>query len=264
MNINKYFNPKRFANLFRNDLLINQKTYLFTLAGLGIAIYALSYFFMRVNNGFQRSNEYIPLLVFYLMGIGVVIGTSFPALSNQIKTSNYLLTPGSTFEKYLVQFVIRIVIFIPLALIIFWIGTHLAKASQIPNLERGFDPSKITDYHFKDLFQHIHGFRDQLIVVLSIFSTASVLFAGSVYFNRFALVKTLIVSGIVIGAVVCSFVLFSHIFYPSETHGFDVRLKTYKITETLYNVQLAAYLLGGLSWIFFLALAYFKLKEKEV
>ena len=263
MKQNKYFSPGRFARLFRNDLIINQKTYLFTLAGLGIAIYALTYFVMRTNTKFQY-DEYIALLLFYLVVMGVIIGTAFPALTNQINTGNYLLAPGSTFEKFLVQVVVRIVIFVPVALIIYWISVHLAKASQIPDLERGFDPSKIADFHFNGLFESITMFRDKLIIVISIFSVASVLFAGSVYFNRFALVKTLIVSGIVVGGVVCSFVLFSHIFYPTETHGFDVRLKTYKITETLYNVQLAAYLLGGLSWIFFLALAYFKLKEKEV
>ena len=264
MKQNKYFSLKRFSRLLRNDLLINQKIYLFTLAGIGIAIYAISYFLMRVNHGFHRTNEYIPLLMFYLMGIGVVIGTSFPALSNQIKTSNYLLSPGSTLEKILVQFVIRIVLFVPLALIIFWIGTHLAKATLVPDLERGFDPARIADYHFKDLFQYIQGFRDQLIVVLSIFSTASVLFAGSVYFKRFALIKTLIVSGATVFLVVCSFVLFSHILFPSSTHGFDVAEIDYKINNNLYNIQLAVYLLGGLSWIFFLPLAYFKLKEKEV
>ena len=264
MKQNKYFSLKRFSRLLRNDLFINQKTYLFTLAGLCIAIYAISYFLMRVNNGFQRTNEYLSLFMFYLMGIGVVIGTSFPALSNQIKTSNYLLSPGSTLEKYLVQFVIRIVLFVPLALIIFWIGTHLAKATLIPDMERRFDPSKIADFHFKDLFQYIHGFLDQIIVVLSIFSTASVLFAGSVYFKRFALIKTLIVSGATVFLVVCSFVLFSHILFPSSTHGFDVRLPIFKMFDGVDNVEFAAFLLGGLSWIFFLPLAYFKLKEKEV
>ena len=264
MKQNKYFSLKRFSRLLRNDLLINQKIYLFTLAGIGIAIYAISYFFMQATHGFQRTNEYLSLFIFYLMGIGVVIGTSFPALSNQIKTSNYLLSPGSTLEKYLVQFVIRIVLFVPLALIIFWIGTHLAKATLIPDMERRFDPSKIADFHFKDLFQYIHGFLDQLIVILSIFSTASVLFAGSVYFKRFALIKTLIVSGATVFLVVCSCVMFSHILFPSSTHGFDVADIDYKISNNLYNIQLAIYLFGGLSWVFFLALAYLKLKEKEV
>jgi hypothetical protein len=266
MNKNKYFNTGRFARLLRNDLLINQKTYLFTLAGFGLAVYSFTYLVMRgaVNGSFARAEDYLPLIFIYLMALGVVIGNAFPFLTNTVKTSNYLLAPGSTFEKYLVQFTIRIALFIPLALIIFWVGIHLAKASLTPNLSTYFDPSKITDFSFSDLFEQVPKFRDKLMIVLSIFSVTSVLFAGSVYFNRFALVKTLIVAGMTIGAVVLSFVLFSHIFYPAENHGFSVELKPYKITDDLYNTQLAVYLLGGLSWIFFLVLGYFKLKEKEV
>jgi len=265
MKQNKYFNSGRFARLFRNDLLINQKTYMFAIAGISIALYLFSYFIMRSNNGsFHRTEDYIPLVFMYLMAIGVAIGTSFPALKDQIKLSNYLLAPGSTFEKFMVQFVIRIILFIPIALFLFWVIMHLTKATMFPNPERGFDPSLIVDFHFSDLFKNGPGFRDRVVIFVSIFSLASLLFAGSAYFNRFALVKTIIITVAVIFLVIMSFVGFSHIFYPAETHGFDMKLKMYEITHDINNVQLAAYLLGCLSWIFFLALAYFKLKEKEV
>ena len=148
MKQNKYFSPKRFANLLQNDWLINQKTYLFTIVGISIAIYALTYFLM-FNTKNYSSDSYTGLFLFYLMGIGVVIGTAFPALTDQIKTTNYLMAPGSTFEKFMVQFLIRIVLFIPLALIIFWTAVHLAKASLIPDPAIGFDPAKqIQDFHF--------------------------------------------------------------------------------------------------------------------
>lgn len=265
MQQNKYFSPGRFARLLQNDLMINQKLYLFALVGLTLAIYAFTYFLMRIAGvTFDRSQDYIPLILIYLMVTGAFIGTAFPALNNQIKTSNYLLAPGSAFEKYMVQFVIRIVILIPVALVIFWIGVHLAKASLVPDPSRGFDPSKIKDFHFKDLFEQVPTLLDKIAIIVSIFSAASLLFAGSVYFKRFALVKTLIVSGICFFTVILSLVVFSHLFNPAETHGFDIELKAYKITENLYNTQLAAYLLGCFSWIFFLALGYFKLKEKEV
>lgn len=263
MNINKYFSLQRFARLFRNDLLINQKTYLFAIAGLSLVIYAIALFSMRTNRNFSE-DDYSVLFAFYLMGVGVIVGTAFPAFSNQIKTNHYLLTPGSTFEKFLIQFVFRIVIFIPMALIIFWISAHLAKASLVPDPQIGFDPAKtIADFHFNKLFEAPDKTQNR-IIYLCIFSFGTVLFAGSAFFNRFALVKTLIVSAITCFTVFCSFVLFSHIFYPAETHGFDVRIKTYEISKNLYNTQLAAYVLGSLSWIFFLVLGYFKLKEKEI
>lgn len=266
MKQNNYFSLKRFIRLLQNDFLLNRKIYLFSVIGLGIAIYAITYIlFINSSNSSFRHQDYIPLLLIYLMVVGVFIGTSFPALTDQIKKTNYLLAPGSLFEKYMVQFVTRIVIFIPLALSIFWIGVHLAKTTVILFPIWNTNYSGIEDYHFFDLFRNQNlRMVDIMAIFLSIFSMASLLFAGCTYFNRFALVKTLIVTTVTVFTIICSMVLFSHLFYPAETNGFDIRLKTYKIGYDLYNTQLAIYLLGGLSWLFFLPLTYFKLKEKEV
>lgn len=264
MKQNNYFSPVRFARLLRNDWLINQKIYLFTVLGAALAIYGFSYFLMYTSRHFSHG-QYTGLFLFYLMGIGAFIGTAFPALTDQIKRSNYLLIPGSMLEKFMVQFFIRIVVFIPLALILFWVATHLAKVSLIPDPATGFDPAtQIQDFHFSKLFIENMSTLDRFISALSLFSFTSILFAGSAFFNRFALVKTLVVIGIVIGAVILSMVLFSHIFYPAETHGFDITIKNYKVGYDLFNTQFYFYLLGGLSWLFFLPLTYFKLKEKEV
>lgn len=266
MKQNKYFSLKRFARLLRQDLLINKTIYLFTPIGLGIAIYAITYIIICTsNNAFFNHNEYIPLILIYLMAVGAIIGTSFPALSNQIKKVNYLLTPGSLLEKYMVQFVIRIVLFIPLALIIFWVGVHLAKTTVILFPPSNVVLAQIVDYHFLDLFANDYLKPvDITAIVLSIFSIATLLFTGCTYFDRFSLVKTLIAMGIIVFIVVCTFVILSHIFYPEQTHGFDIQLRAYTIWDNMYNIQLFLYLLGGLSWLFFLPLAYFKLKEKEV
>ncbi|MBL7969874.1 MAG: hypothetical protein JNL03_00020, partial [Prolixibacteraceae bacterium] len=209
MKQNKYFNPGRFARLFRNDLLINQKIYLFAAIGLGLGIYAFTYLIMTTNRlGFNRQDDYIPLLIFYTMGIGVLIGTSFPAFTNQIKTGNYLLAPGSKLEKFLVQFVIRIVILIPLAMLLFWLGTRLAKASIISDPAIGFYASAIPDFHFKGLFHKLEPL-DKLALYGTFVSVISVLFCGSVFFKRFSLIKTLIVSALMVGVVLLSLVLFS-------------------------------------------------------
>ncbi|HEY3370909.1 MAG TPA: hypothetical protein VGK10_08685 [Prolixibacteraceae bacterium] len=257
MKQNKYFSLGRFAQLLRNDWLINQKSYLYTLVGMSIVVYAITYLSMIRPVNFPFTN-YIPLFIFYMLGIGAIIGSAFPVLKDHIKTTNYLMLPGSMFEKFMVQIFVRMVLLIPLSLFIFWIGVHLAKVTAV------HEGQMIADFTFSELFGHIIKLRDQFLIIVSIFSMATLLFAGSVYFNRFSLVKTSIVFFLMIGIVVLTFVLFSHLFYPAETHGFHIQLQNYKITEDLYNTQLAGYLLGALSWLFFLPLAYFKLKEKEV
>lgn len=265
MKQNKYFSLKRFTLLLRQDFLLNQKIYLFTLIGLGIAIYAVTYFYILSNNGaFYQHGDYYSLVTIYLMVVGAIIGTSFPALINPVKKSDYLLAPGSLLEKYMVQFLLRIVVLIPIAMILFWIGVHLAKATFVLFPTQHVIPDRIQDYHFTELFSNVPTTTDVLALLLTIFSIASMLFAGCTYFNRFSLVKTIIAISIMVFGVVCMFVIFSHIFYPSQTEGFEIELSAYKIWEQMYNTQLFLYLTGGLSWLFFLPLAYFKLKEKEV
>ena len=265
MKRNKYFNIRRFSVLYKQDLLINHKTYLFTLTGLAIGTYAFCFFVLSTMKAkVYNIYDYMPMLLLYLMTIGVLIGTSFPALKNKIRRSNYLLDPGSTLEKFLVQLLNRLILFIPIALLLFWAGANLAKISLIPNPDIKFDPSKIPAFNYVDIFKGTSALRDKIAIVVSIFSGFSVLFAGSAYFNRHALVKTLITFAIGIASVLLTLVLCSHIFFPDFVTGLEIHVPDYKLAEDLYNVQLFFYATGGLSWLFFLSLAYFKLKEKEV
>jgi len=262
---NKFFNPGRFARLFRNDLLINYKTYFLALAALAIASYAFVFLFMRsfrtMHITDSASYYFVPMMVFILV-ILVVIGTSFPLFRNQIKESNYLLSPGSTFEKFMVQLFIRVVLFIPIAMLLFWVGEHLAKASLVADPVTGFDPLFIPDFSFSLFFDYLIT-RDILKVVFSLFSVATLLFAGAVCFKQFALIKTLISLGIFIGANYLLCVVLSHIFYPWETSGFNTALKSYYVDAVWTNMQYYFAFIGGLSWLFFLPLAYFRLKERE-
>jgi hypothetical protein len=199
-----------------------------------------------------------------MLGVGVFIGSAFPVLKDSIKTTNYLLAPGSTFEKLMVQFVIRVVIAIPLALILFWIAVYLAKATLIPDPTTGFDPAvHISDFHFKSLINQLY-YKDVIPTILGIFSFYTFLFAGSVYFNRYVLAKTIILTGAILFSVYLSSLLFSHLVFPVETHGYNVHFKVYNITEDIDNIKLLLYTIASFSWLFFLPLAYFKLKEKEV
>lgn len=274
MQFNNYLNWGRFSRLFKQDLLINKTKYVLIIIGLAFVTYALSYWFLNMNKDRMiQDTEYVNqryamCFIFYIIAVWLFVGTAFPDLSNQIKTSNYLLAPGSTFEKVMIQFLIRIGFFIPIALGLFWIVVRLAKFSLTPG-DSGLDPSSIPNFQYRFLVS-VNG-TDKifdiwliLFIIFGVFSYSCFLFAGSTYFRRYALLKTVIVSGILWGISVLTMVLFSHIFYPMETDGFDIHLKHFVIVERLNSFQLAFLMLAALSWIFFLSIAYFKLKEKEV
>lgn len=276
MPFKNYFNLKRFTSLLKQDLLINRTKYFLTLIGLGLIAYLLCWWFLSSNKSTlvryqeQINIYYMLCFTFYMMAVGVVVGTAFPDLSDKIKTSNYLLSPGSTLEKVLVQFLLRICIFIPLGLGIFWISIRLAKASLIPEELPGtqfFDPSLIPYFEFRLLVTRgIDKLWDTwqiLFMIFGFFSYGVYLFAGATYFKRYALVKTVIASVVILFTSISFSVGLSHIFYPEETHGFNTKLNEFAVTEHLSSLELFFLVLSLLSWMFFLAIAYFKLKEKE-
>jgi len=79
-----------------------------------------------------------------------------------------------------------------------------------------------------------------------------------------AVLKTVILGAGLFFLIFCFLVIFSHIFYPEITHGFEIYIPEYKISDRFTNMETYIYSIGALSWIFFLPLAYYKLKEKQV
>jgi len=247
MKTNNFFDLDRFIWLLRQDILFNFKFYLSFLLGLSIGIYLVSYLIIRnLSSGFLSVNY---ILYNLLLGATMVfIGMSFPAFRNQINTCNYLLTPGSAFEKLLVQFVVRFVIFIPLALILLKVGVYLAIASMVPDPKTGFDPLFVEDFSYSRLltFQN-NSLRDLAYLFF--------VFAGSAYFKRYAVVKTM-------GA----FIFFPvTIFLLVKLSGGQMnwnKISSDYLDGSRFFLSLAPLLIGNL--LFSLPWVYFKIKEKEL
>lgn len=280
MPFNNHFNIKRFSYLLKQDLLINKTKYGLTILGLGLITYILGYMFLKssmvsmIKHDYAVFQNYTICFAFFMMYVGVIIGSAFPDLSDKIKTSHYLLTPGSTFEKVALQFLIRIGLFVPIALGVFWIGIRLAKASLMPekvnynSVEQLMDPALIPYFDYVFLITQTNGkiwdTWQILFVFFGLFSYGIYLFAGATYFKRYALAKTIIASVVILMASITFSVGLSHIFNPEETHGFNTELNEFEITNYLTSIELFMVSLSLFSWMFFLAIAYFKLKEKEV
>ena len=280
MPFNTYFNLKRFTLLLKQDLLINRTKYGITILGLGLITYILGYIFLNsskvsmIKHDYAVFQNYTICFAFFMMYVGVIIGLAFPDLSDKIKTSNYLLNPGSILEKIMLQFLIRIVLFVPVALGIFWIAIRLAKASLIPEMvnfnsvEQLMDPAVIPYFDYVFLITKSNGeiwdTWQILFVIFGLFSYGIYLFAGATYFKRYALVKTVIASVVILLTSITFSVLLSHIFYPEVTQGFNTKLNEFAVTEHLSSSELFMVSLSLLSWLFFIVIAYFNLKEKEV
>ena len=274
MSFNNHFNFNRFVRLFQQDLLINRTKYFLGILGLGLITYLLSYWFLSSNkyslvgNVESINNYYMLCFVFFMMAVGVIVGTAFPDLTDKIKAANYLLSPGSTFEKFLVQFLLRIGLFIPLAFGIFWIAIRLAKDSLLPEMINGnqfLDPAVVPYFEYRLLVTRGDKLWDTwqiLFMIFGFFSYGTYLFAGGTYFRRYALVKTVVISGILFFSCILFSMLLSKIIYSSPRF-FDIQFYTFQVTENLDSTEFSLLSLSLLSWVFFLGMAYFKLKEKE-
>ena len=260
MKTNNFFDPDRFFGLLKQDILFNFKFYLSFMVGLSIGIYVFSYLLIRnVDPSIPYYMIAYDNLQNILLGAMMIfIGMSFPAFRNQTSTCYFLLTPGSAFEKMLVQFVVRFVIFIPIAMILLRIGIALAISSMWPDPKSGFDPLFVDQSNFLGYsIQSRYFFLSDVFILspLRDFAWLFVVFAGSVYFRRYAVAKTL---GVTLVLPV-GFLLFI-----SLTNRQFIWLRFYSdfLNGNLFAYVPASIMIGFL--LFSLPWAYFKLKEKEL
>jgi len=291
MKTNQFFSFSRFYKLLKNDLLINYKQYLFTVIGAFIVGFVILYSSMphiHFNDEYFSifgASKYKSIFILSLFGLGAFVGLAFPNLSSKVKISSYLLMPTSIFEKFLSQFLIRIMAGLAIFLLIFWIDAHLARFVSL---------SQMTDYqthqHYAEGYKIIEKFDFKMLVYghtehnqtgtnvtriiyntpfeswtisLVFLSLGFYLFSVRLFFQKLGLVKTVISAVVLffIGAVLM--VGFSHLFYP-ETKGFDMKLQTYELSSKVNNFGFWIFVMACISILFLLPLGYFKLKEKQV
>lgn len=264
MTLQNHFNLKRFLNYFKYNFTMYGKTYLYFSIGLAIALFSLDFFTLNTayykNNFFK--NNYIPMffMLYAISGI-LVIGTSFPSLRNKNKIANYILLPVATFEKFLGEFIIRIIGFNLLFFPLFWLVFKMAYAFY--HLFEWAHPLEIESFGIFSPFYGIPNTLDKF-AVLSILSLSAFLFMGAAYFKKNALVKTIITFSLLVIFFFVLMVGFSHLFLPNYVKGIDIEIFSRRINKDSIGVQLYAYIIGFGSSLFFIPIAYFKLKEKQV
>lgn len=271
MKNNQFFSLNRFILLLRNDLIINYKSYLFSLAGAFIIGFIILYMNMPKYEYLKHfdSLDYVGMFIISLFAIGGFVGSSFPELSSKTNTSNYLMLPGSTFEKYMVQFFIRIILGLTCFLTIFWIDAQLARIIATNTLETINKKDIIEPFTYSIFFDKTHQFApgktlyDYIATVLALFSIGLYLFSVRLYFKKFALIKSIISLGVVAYIFFLLMALFTQLFYP-RLGNFEIYFNSYEVIANKKNILIFSYLIVYLTWLFILPLGYFKLKEKQV
>ncbi|MFV0541979.1 MAG: hypothetical protein ACK5MZ_12225 [Aestuariibaculum sp.] len=272
MNITQQFSFKRFINCLKLDIALNSKKYVIFILVMVFVLFVANVFIVWTyvlseirDNGEQvsilRSYTFWPFFYTGLIGFMVlVIGSSFPMFRNKGGTVGYLQVPAAAPEKFISQFIIRVLCAISVYVVLMWLGRMLAimvykwikiRAGILVVVESfGFFPEEINAL-------------DKWAIVLSLFSLAGFCFACAVHFKKYAILKGVLVFGILIFMAWILSVVLSHILLPNEVNGFEFQIFSRYLSNELNTIKVFVYAIGIFSSIFLFPYAYFKLKEKE-
>ena len=266
MNTKQFFSINRFWLLLRNDMMINYKKYLLNIGGAFVVFFIIIYMTLPTNpdRGDYEAQKYAGAFVITLFGLGGFIGMAFPFLGEKRQMSVYLLTPASTFEKYLSQFLIRFIGGIVIFLSIFYIDAFIARQAAMQVLAKYPNAPSIAPMSFYEIInsianlKHASGYGEPLSIMSFFIIISFYLFTIKVFFNKNGFIKTLLSGTAISFAIILLNYGIVSIFLPEHT------LIYYKVNNQFYNLQLWITALGCATPVFLLPLGYFKLKEKQL
>ncbi|MFB6343039.1 hypothetical protein ACE01N_15825 [Saccharicrinis sp. FJH2] len=258
--IQSIFSIKRFGLLIRREVIMKRSFLLIASVGLFIAITAVTLFILGVDRNYRswdiNKQSALFLALFAICGI-VFSGTAFPAFRNSKKTMDYLLIPNSMTEKYLFEVLFRILIYILVFPVLFWLAANFAGAI--------FNSFTTTHYElgynlwtpFKMIHKEVHFTQGEVTIYAMVLFLISIPFTGSAFFSKAPLFKTLIFLAVLIGTYWLYGWILDEIFGFTHAHGFDPDITK----ETGMNIVTSVLVF---STLVLHASAFFRLKEKEV
>jgi hypothetical protein len=254
--MNEVFSLKRFFNASKSEVLLHRKNILITAGAILGLMLIISIGSINSTGQWNMHLIFYPLIL--LIGGTVTSSMVFNDLHQWPKNMHYLMTPASMFEKWLVKLLFVTVFYIVMSALLYFLFSLLSIAITLPIFGRAhpiFNP-------FHPLIVKVAGLY---------FMIHSVFFFGSVYFKKYALVKTLlsitalsILIGLFAGLVMrIAFAgLFNEGSFALRVEGqmYDWE-KGKKFFESLWLIAevVSKFVLPPLFWV----LSYFRLRESE-
>ena len=257
------FSFHRLVLLFKRSLIINKKRFAIAISAFsGILFITLVWAQASVDFSNWGKHAYLSTFISVFLSLGISYAAfSFPAFRSKEKSMTYLMLPASAAEKFAFELLSRIVAFIILMPLLFWVIANLEGAlvhhyyPELINYQLSFGKSlteATKDHEFNQVIF--------LIIQMVLFGFIAA-FTGASHFSKSPLFKTLLTFSI----IVISYILFSLFLVKAfdllqglsaGNKGMHFRGNTdmviivFKIGFTLTNLVL-------------LAIAWFSLKEKE-
>jgi len=274
--MNQFFHFNRFALLVAKHWADNKKRYgLSILAFIGLLI---TWFVFTILTGFDSNpmgREVQTITYFFaLFATGTFYASQyFSDLGSRPKGINFLLVPASAFEKLLCSLLYSVLLFFVVFTALFYLVdvllVGLAKAFTAPPATGG----KPTVVNVFDIV-NVPFNKDTMLNFLCFFFSAQAAFLlGSVYFEKFNFIKT-IICGFVVGFILfCLMYVLNAKLLPDGDYsrGFFTTYRVYVDGVNDHLVQLPAWIGQVLRFLVLYGIApflwivtYYRLKEKQV
>ena len=268
MQTNNLFSFHRFLLLCKQSLIINKKIILTSIIGMSGALFIIMLFLQSIRK-FSNWAEggYLGLFFFCFVVLGAIyISNSFPAFRSKETSMAYLMLPATTYEKFLFEFLSRIVLFI-LVMPLLFVCVLYFETFLVRQFVTGFEQFTISKLLVNN--QHIHdGFPDQNLIKWTKYAIIQngllviiIIFTGASHFMKSPFAKTFFtVTVINIGFGIFTYLITKALGIVGEhTRTYiqqfpkdgDHIIIFFAILVTIFNLSL-------------LAMAFFRLKEKEV
>ena len=262
MKISNHLSMHRVLLLHKHYVYLNIKQILIVIGATIVSI-AGFHTFMHLTNlrSLERTfinNYHIPVFLFAFFG-GCLLwcGQAFPGFRSKEKSMDYLMTPASSFEKFLFEFINRLIIYLIFFPIIYWVVTNL-----VTGIFHQYNPEYINyKFTYGDLINPNWSTRESALAMSLGFLMFTLPFTGATYFQKLPLLKTILIVALLVGIYFgIGFLLVKGL------HIQEYRLANGRLLF-MYNAEdgkLAGIFAAILVNLAILAVGYFKLKEKEV
>lgn len=263
MHTNNMFSIKRFILLFKQSAIVNKKLIGTSLIGAAGIMFVALFSLQSINN--YRWDSF-PSMIFFLFCYvslgGVYISQSFPAFRSKEKCLVYLLQPASASEKFIFEFLTRIVFLVLFLPPMFWILANIEGAIVHHYIPR-FISYKFSFGEGLDQLitsKEMSGWNIFALIQFFLF-VYMVMFTGACHFSKSPRTKTLFTLSVVVGG----FVLLGYLLYRGlNLQEYNMNGKSILFMREKDDVFIFLSIVGIVVNLSLIAIAWFRFKEKEV
>ncbi len=261
--MNSTFSISRFGLLIRKHLIEEYKLQLMSLLAFMGGLFVI-FFLIHVFNGMTAlSHDFIGNLyiVIFIVASSLYGGASYSSFRSKEQTMSYLLIPSTRLEKFIFEYVIRVLLFIVLTPIMYWLVANLELAfvsALYEKLDYTYQSIRLLP-DLRSLHLPVHGIDLMSLIILIFFNIA---FLGATHFMKHPMIKTLF-SVAILWMFFVALIMFSAYLFDISRYS---PIQDFQLTLMPTEFNWRQFFLRSLTVInlILIPICYLKLKEKEV